>query len=171
MIKNARQRAKVTALVLLSLILAAVFFIPVPTLLVGEQQGQSVLAIPMLFDKNLTYEYLHSVLRTPVQENFTLAPGNDFLLTSTTFKSLGVGTPFLEGEGKLENRNGLFVLKGQDRHFKQLNFGMIPFTYQAILCQGKRYYFKDYFKAGSLIKLEVKKTSLARILAINLGRR
>lgn len=171
MIKNTGQRIKVITLILLSIILSALFLIPVPTLLVGEQQGQSVLAIPMLFDKNLTYEYLHSVLKTPVQENFTLAPGNDFLLTSTTFKSLGVGTPFLEGEGELENRNGLFVLKGQDRHFKQLNFGMIPFTNQAILYRGKRFYFKDYFKAGSLIKLEIKKCSLASSLAIDIGRR
>ncbi|GAB6179264.1 hypothetical protein JCM14036_05830 [Desulfotomaculum defluvii] len=165
--KRNQQQFKITIFSMLLLILVAVFFIPVPTLLVSQQQGKPVIVVPLIFDKTFTYEYLHSVLKTPVQENF-LAPGNYLLLTSTTFKSYGVGTPFLEGEGELENRNGLFILKGQNRRFQQLNFGVVPFTEPALIYRGERYNFKDYFQAGSLITLKVNTLTPAKILALSL---
>ncbi|ABO51714.1 conserved hypothetical protein [Desulforamulus reducens MI-1] len=163
-----KQRSPKIIFGLLLISLLAMFFIPVPTLLVGQQQGKPDIVIPLIFDKTFTYEYLHSVLKTPVQENFLLAPGNNLLLTSTAFKSYGVGTPFLQGEGELENRNGQFILKGQNRRFQQLNFGVIPFTEPALLYRGGRYNFKDYFKAGSLITLKVKTLTPAKILALTL---
>ncbi|MEG6522796.1 DUF1850 domain-containing protein [Desulfotomaculum sp. 1211_IL3151] len=162
------QRFKIFIFSLLLSILLAVFFIPLPTLLVSQQQGQPVIVVPMIFGKTFTYEYLHSVLKTPVQENFLLAPGHSLLLTSTTFKSYGVGTPFLEGEGELENRNGLFILKGQNRRFAQLDFGVVPFTEPTLIYRGERYNFKDYFKAGSLITLKVKTLTPAKVLALYL---
>ncbi|MEW6698179.1 MAG: DUF1850 domain-containing protein [Bacillota bacterium] len=158
-----KQRAKALALALLLLVLLALFLIQVPTLLVSEQQGGAILAIPMLFNDTFTYEYIHSVLKTPVQENFILAPGHDLILTSTTYQSLGVGTPFLPGEGKLENRNGLFVLKGQNRHFPQVNLVFLPLTKQALIYREKRYNFEDYTEPGSLIKLESTSCTLVEI--------
>lgn len=163
-----KQRSKIFISSLLLLILLAVFFIPLPTLLVSQQQGQPVIVVPMVFDKTFTYEYLHSVNKTPVQESFLLAPGNSLLLTSTTFKAYGVGTPFLEGEGELENHNGLFILKGQNRRFPQLNFGVVPFTDPTLIYRGKRYHFKDYFQAGSLITLKVSNQTTAKVLALYL---
>lgn len=144
-------------------ILLALFLVPLPTLLVSGEQD-TVLVLPMLFDKTFSIEYTHSVLKTPVQEHFVLAPGNDLLLTSTTYKSLGVGTPFLPEEGKFENRNGQFVLTGLNRHFKEVNLGFMPLAKQALLFRGKRYNFENYFESGSLIKLHVKQYTMGKIL-------
>ncbi|SHE98838.1 DUF1850 domain-containing protein [Desulforamulus putei] len=154
--------------VLASIVLAVLLLVPLPTLLLSSQQGEPVLLLPMLFDQSFTVEYIHSVNKTPVQEHFILAPGNDLLLTSTTFKALGVGTPFLPEEGKLENRSGVYVLSGINRHFKQINMAFMPLTRHALVYRGKRYDFKDYFPPGSLIALQAKPCSLAKIIALNI---
>ncbi len=166
-----KQRAKRLLLGLLLASFLMLFLLPLPTLLVGEQQGATVLAIPLVLDKSFTYEYLHSVLKTPVQENFVLAPGNDLLLESTCYQSLGVGTPFLPGEGELENHNGLYVLKGQNRIFHQLNLGLVDFTEQVILYRGTRYELADFFTSGSLIELQVKNVTFAKFIWLTLERR
>ncbi|AQS57660.1 DUF1850 domain-containing protein [Desulforamulus ferrireducens] len=163
-----RQRTKrfFLGLLLASVLVGAL--LPLPTLLVGEQQGATRLAIPLVLDQSFTYEYLHSVLKTPVQEKFILAPGHDLLLESTTYQSLGVGTPFLPGEGELENHNGLYVLKGQNRTFHQLNLGLVDFTKQAILYRGSRYELADFFTSGSLIELQVKSMTPAELIWLSL---
>ncbi|MEW6065885.1 hypothetical protein P378_00830 [Desulforamulus profundi] len=161
-----RQRAARTW-VLVSIILLTFLFVPLPTLLMSSQQGEPVLLLPVLFDKSFTIEYIHSVNKTPVQEHFVLVPGNDLLLTSTTFKALGIGTPFLPEEGRLENHNGVYVLSGLDRRFKEINLAFTPLTGHALVYRGQRFDFKDYFPAGSLIRLQVKPCSLAEIIASN----
>lgn len=153
--------------VLVSIILAALLLVPLPTLLVSRQQEPPDILVPMLFEKGFSIEYIHSVNRTPVQENFILVPGNDLLLTSTTFKALGVGTPFLPEEGKLENRNGLYVLSGINRRFKEINIAYVPLTRHCLVYRGKRYDFNDYFPSGSLISLQVKPYSLAKIILLS----
>ena len=72
-----KQWPKAVALGLLLVVVLALFFVQVPTLVASEQNGDPEFAIPLLLERNFSYEYLHSVLKTPVQENFTLAPGND----------------------------------------------------------------------------------------------
>ncbi|GAB6159088.1 hypothetical protein JCM39194_22880 [Desulfotomaculum varum] len=157
-------RIWVLAVLLVSVLLA----VPLPTLVAGSQQGEEVLWLPLLIDRSFTIEYIHSVNKTPVQEHFVLAPGHDLLLTATTFHALGVGTPFLPEEGKLENHGGVYVLSGINRHFKQINLAFMPLTRHALVYRGVRYEFKDYFPPGSLIALQVKSYSLAQIIALNI---
>lgn len=159
-----RQRVKLGVTVFALIILLALFLVPVPTLLVSVQNGNPVLVLPVLWEKTFTLEFTHSVLKTPVQEHFVLAPDNELLLTSTTYKSLGVGLPFLPEEGKLVNEHGVFVLTGLDRHFQEINQGFMPLAKQALLFGGKRYDFKDYFKPGSLVRLQVKQYTPAKII-------
>ncbi|WP_003542662.1 DUF1850 domain-containing protein [Desulfotomaculum nigrificans] len=159
-----RQRARAVAAGLVLIILLLLFLVPLPTLLVSEQAGSPVLMLPMLFDKTCSLEYIHSVLKTPVRENFVLAPGNQLQLTSTTFKAYGVGTPYLPSEGKLENHHGEFVLTGLKRRFKEINLGFVPLNKQVLVYRGKKYPFSSYFKADSLVKIQVKPCTVAKII-------
>lgn len=147
-------RAGAAALALV--VLAALFRAPLPTLILSSGHGDSpVLVLPMLFHRTFTIEYTHSVQKTPVQEKFVYRPGQGLLLVSTTYKSLGVGLPFLPGEGNLLAEPGRFVLTGLNRRFEEINLGFTPLAEQALVYGGKRYYFKDYFLSGSLVKLQI----------------
>lgn len=159
-----RQRFKLGITLLILIIILALFLAPIPTLLIGEQNQEPVLAIPMVGDKTFYLEFTHSVLKTPVQEYFILAPDNTLLLTSTTYKSLGVGLPFLPEEGELENKDGLFVLKGLNRKFETINQAFNPITKQNLVYKGKHYLYQDYFKSGALVRVQLKQCSLAKII-------
>lgn len=158
------QRAKAAVAGAVLIILLALFLVPLPTLLLSEQAGNPVLMLPMLFDQTCTLEYIHSVLKTPVRENFVLAPEHQLQLTSTSFKAYGVGTPYLPSEGKLELHNGEFLLSGLNRKFKEVDLGFVPLNKQVLLFRGKKYPFSDYFKDDTLVKLQVKPYSIAEII-------
>ncbi|MDD2586740.1 MAG: DUF1850 domain-containing protein [Syntrophomonadaceae bacterium] len=156
--------AKIVTWGLVTLFLLVILFLPFPVLVLSTQKGTTVLLVPMVFEKNFTLEYLHSVQKTPVQENLTLAPENKLLLTSTYYQSLGVGLPFLPEEGKLVNDNGIFKLTGLNRLYDKICLGFMPLAKHALLYHGNRYDFKDYFLPGTIIEIEIKKLSPAEIL-------
>ncbi|MEG6617409.1 DUF1850 domain-containing protein [Peptococcaceae bacterium 1198_IL3148] len=164
-----RQRIKLGLAIIMLAAILAMFLVPIPTLLVGEQnEDEPVLAIPMVWDKTFYLEFTHSVLKTPVQEYFILAPDNTLLLTSTTYKSLGVGLPFLPEEGELENKDGLFVLKGLNRKFNTINQAFNPITKQALVYRGKQYYYQDYFKTGALVRVQMTQYTPVKLIRQNI---
>lgn len=146
-------------LVGLLILLGVGFLLPVTTLSISQQNSKHQLLIPMVRQKTFSLYYLHSVQKTPVQEHFELAPGNKMILTSTHYQSYGVGLPFLPQEGKLVNKNGVFLLTGINRVYQEINIGFIPLAKQALLYKDKRYDFEDYFDSGSLLKLTVHRYS------------
>lgn len=149
---------------LIILFLLVTLCLPFPVIVLSTQQGSTALLVPMVFEKNFTLEYLHSVQKTPVQENLTLAPENKLLLTSTYYQSLGVGLPFLPEEGKLVNDHGIFKLTGLNRLYDNVCLGYMPLAKHALLYHGNRYDFKDYFLPGTIIKIEIKELTPAAIL-------
>lgn len=157
------KRSKLVT-VLLVLFIAIILFLPVPTLVMRQQGGNSGFVIPLVLDQSFTLEYVHSVQKTPVQEHFVLAPGNQLLLTSTEYQSYGVGLPFLPGEGKLEIGDGVLVLSGLNRSFSKINIGFMPLAKQALLYRGNRLAFDDYFEPGKVLELEVENYSAVEII-------
>lgn len=159
---------KLAIILLVLLVIIALLLVPVPTLVVGIQNGDPVLLLPLVRDKTFTLEYTHSVLKTPVQENFVLAPDNKLLLTSTTYKSLGVGLPFSAEEGKFTNKNGLFVLEGQKRQFNTINQVFMPVAKHALLYREKSYSYSNYFTPGALVRLQVEQYTPVELMWQNL---
>ena len=148
----------------IGLLLAGVFCYPLSVLTLTERTGSDELLIPLLQGKSFTYEFIHSVQKTPVQEHFVAAPENQILLTSTTYQSYGAGLPFLPSEGKLTINGGKFSLEGLNRHYKTINIGYMPLAHQSLLYGGQRYDLGEYFLPGTLIKIEIKHYTPVRLL-------
>lgn len=140
-------------------IAAGLAFYPLPVLVVEEDQKPPAILVPLIEEHQVTLEYFHSVQKSPVQEHFVLVPGNDLKLVSTTYQTLGVGLPFLSGEGDLVNDQGTFRLTGLNRVFREIRLAVMPVTYQGLVYGSKHYTFSDYFAAGSLITISVQSYS------------
>lgn len=159
-----RRRARAGVLGLLLLILLFLFLVRLPFLILSDQDEKTFLYLPLTGEQTFSLYYVHSVHKTPVWENFKPGPGNHLVLTSTVYESLGVGLPFLPGEGKLAIENGRFILSGLDRHFPEVNLEVTPVAGQALVYRDKHYEFNSYFKAGSLIRLRIDRRSPGTVL-------
>lgn len=78
-----------------------------------------------LSNRNFSLGYLHSVLKTPVEEFFYINEHNQIVLEKVAYESYGVGTPFLEEEGELEIIGDTFILK-INRVFDDINMIISP---------------------------------------------
>jgi len=161
--KNIKWPGILAAGIIILIILSAAF-ISVPAIAISEQRGEELLIIPMLHDTEFHYEYIHSVQLTPVQEHFVPTPDNQILLTSTTYQSFGVGLPFLPEEGELLLINGKYELTGMNRIYDKLNIGFIPLAHQAMIYDGKRYDFEEYFESGALLEVTIEHYSPLKII-------
>ncbi len=159
-----RPRARAEALGFLILVLALSLLVRLPFLVLADQEGSPVLYLPLLREEAFSLFYVHSVHRTPVRENFRSGPGDRLVLDSVVFDSLGVGLPFLPGEGKLTNDQGRFVLTGQGRVFPEIVLGVSPVAAQALLYRDRRYDLNSRFTAGASIRLRLDRLSPAAVL-------
>lgn len=159
-----RRRARAAALGFLILILALSFLVRLPFLVLAGRDGNPVLYLPLHRGEAFSLYYVHSVHRTPVWENFLAGPGERLVLDSVIFDSLGVGLPFLPGEGKLTNDQGRFILTGMNRVYPEINLGVTPVAGQALVYRDKRYELNSRFAAGSSIRLHIARLSPAEVL-------
>jgi len=146
------------------LIIVLLLLISVPTVVLSEQNGTIRLLVPLWQEKEFTVEYMHSVNKTPVQENFIPAPDNKIKLTGTEFRSLGVGTPFLPEEGQLVNDQGVYHLSGIERYFDRVPFIFLPFTRHTLIAGGERFAFSDYFAAGQIVEVRMERYTLIHLI-------
>ena len=158
------QRSPIIAPGLLFLMLALFLLVKLPFLVVADRDNYTVLLFPLVGKKEFSLYYIHSVQKTPVQENFLLDQEDRLLLTSTEYESLGVGTPFLPDEGKLINQQGKYILSGLNRHFEEVDLGASPIAGQAIIYKNKKYILNDYFAPNEMVRIRVIRCSTALIL-------
>ncbi|HBV97502.1 MAG: hypothetical protein JL50_07985 [Peptococcaceae bacterium BICA1-7] len=158
------QRSPAKALGLLFLILALLFLVKLPFLVVADRDSYPVLFFALTGKKEFSLYYTHSVQKTPVQENFFVDQEDRLLLTSTEYESLGVGTPFLPDEGKLVNQQGKYFLSGLSRHFEEVDLGASPIAGHALIIKNKKYIVNDYFAPNELVRIRVIRCSTAFIL-------
>jgi len=145
------------------LVLLVVLSWRLPCLVVSGADGRPLLRFALWPDKQFTLTYVHSVQKTPCYENLEPGPDGDLVLTSTEYESLGVGLPFLVGEGKLINRDGRFILTGLNRHFTEIDLRAMPVAQQALIVRGHRFDLSNTFAPGSLLRLKVKPVTLFQI--------
>lgn len=159
-----QQRARLGVLGIFFLILLVLFLVRLPFLILSDQDEKTVLYLPLTGEQTFSLYYVHSVHRTPVWENFKPGPENQLVLTSTVYDSLGVGLPFLPGEGKLTIENGRFVLSGLDRRFPEVSLRVTPVAKQALVYRDKHYEFNSYFQAGSSVRIRLGRLSPGTVL-------
>ena len=90
-----------------------------------QGEGRMLLALPLTEPQAFTIRFIHSVQKTPVEENLVVDASarngaGAFRLLSTRYQSFGVGLPFLEGEGDFHEEGEYFVFDHMDRRFPQL---------------------------------------------------
>jgi len=138
--------------------------LPLPFLIAADQDHHPVLIFPLLTEKKFSLGYVHSVHKTPVEENFTVRFGNRMILISTSFDTLGVGIPFDSNEGQLVNQNGRFLLTNINRQFREINLKAVPLAHQSITFKNRHYAFSDFFASGSPIRLKAVNYTTAQLL-------
>ncbi|NLG87231.1 MAG: DUF1850 domain-containing protein [Firmicutes bacterium] len=140
-------------LVVAMLLVLVLVLWPLPYLSVTDSCDQLVLQPFLGLRGHFTLVYRHSVQKTLCWEDFVLGKNKELVLCRTRYESLGVGLPFMIGEGQFTNRGGQFYLTGQNRHFPELALRAMPVAEQALIVRGRTYRFNDFFAPGSVIKL------------------
>lgn len=154
-----RHRSRALILGFLFLTAAVLFLVRLPFLVVSGEAGAPSLYLPLYRDRDFSISYTHSVHKTPVWENFTAGAGDRLVLTSTSFESLGVGIPFLPGDGKLTSGGGRFILTGQGRSFPEVSLRVSPVAGQALVRPGGRYDLGSYFGSNALVSVRIARCS------------
>lgn len=148
----------------------AVALWPLPYLRVTDGDERPILQPFLGLERRFTLVYRHSVQRTLCWEDFVVGPNGDLVLRRTRYESLGVGLPFMAGEGQLTNKGGQFYLTGLDRHFPELALRAMPVAEQALVVRGRTYKFNDIFAPGAVIKLRANSLSLLQALRYKLSK-
>lgn len=98
--------------------------------------GQVYGSWPVEDGTRFTVEFIHSVNKSPVKDEFETR-GRDILAISTTYSSFGAGvqTELNEGEKLEYDDNGNMVVSGFDLKFERLNF-IVGTVYDHVLAIG-----------------------------------
>jgi hypothetical protein len=116
-----------------------------------ESSGQPERMIELGAVKTFSLQYTHSVEKTPVIETFTIMEDGAFLLTSTKYRSYGVGLPFLPSEGKLTVADGWFLLEDLHREYRDIRVRVGPEAELSLEYDQKFFPLYQWYPAGSLV--------------------
>ena len=119
--------------------------------LVLESPGQPERVIELGSVKTFSLQYTHSVEKTPVIENFTILENGILLLTSTKYRSYGVGLPFLPSEGKLTVADGWLLLEDLHREYRDIRVRVGPEAELSLEYDQKFFPLYQWYPAGSLV--------------------
>ena len=134
---------------------ALLFFLLRPAVLVTGDAG-TIAAVPCRRELPITIRFIHSVQKTPVEEDLALDHAwGGFVLKRTRYQSFGVGLPFLESEGNFRHEGDYFVLDGMERHFPSLSLRTGVGTQLTLMLDGQEYRLYEKLPPGSRINLLV----------------
>lgn len=125
-----------------------------------QGEGRMLLALPLTEPQAFTIRFIHSVQKTPVEENLVVDASarngaGAFRLLSTRYQSFGVGLPFLEGEGDFHEEGEYFVFDHMDRRFPQLTLRTGVGTQLTLRTAAGTLRLYELFPPGARIDLSV----------------
>ena len=124
-----------------------------PCLFVEGSDG-FIAVIPARAGQPFSIHFIHSVQRTPVEENLQInGARNGFDLLSTKYQSFGVGLPFLASEGSFHEEGDYFVLDGMQRRFPSLSLRPGVGTELTLRIREKEYRLYELVPTGSRVDL------------------
>ena len=123
-----------------------------PERLLVESPGQSNHFILLGQAREFSLQYVHSVEKTPVIEKFHIREDGKLILTSTLYRSYGVGLPSLPDEGKLTISNdGWFRLEGLHREFQDIRVRVGPEAKLVLEYEKNEYPLFEWYPPGTLV--------------------
>ena len=139
----------------LAAVLAVLSVLWQPCLFLRGEQGADAV-IPMWKDHPVSISFIHSVQKTPVQENLVArADGSGFELISTKYQSFGVGLPFLESEGEFREEGDYYIFDRMQRRFPRLSLRTGMGTRLTVQVAGREYPLYEVYPPGRKIDLFV----------------
>lgn len=117
-----------------------------------ESPGQGNHSVFLGKSRGFSLKYIHSVEKTPVIENFHIREDGKLILTSTFYRSYGVGLPSLPDEGRLTiSADGWFLLENMNREFREIPVRVGPEARLVLEYEKKEYPLFAWYTPGSLV--------------------
>ena len=123
-------------------------------LTVKAEDGTIIKAIPAKAGVGLTIKFIHSVQKTPVEEDLEF-DGESWLVRRTRYKSQGVGLPFMEEDGIFHREGEWFVMDEMDRRIERLSLRTGVGTRFTIVLDGEEIKLFEQFEPGTRIDFVV----------------
>ncbi len=100
----------------------------------------------------ITVNFIHSVQKTPVEENLVVN-GRGFLLKSTRYQSFGVGLPFLASEGNFRREGDFFVMDDMNRFYPSVSLRIGVDTNLTVTVGDTKLNLYDEFPVGTAVDI------------------
>ena len=137
-------------------LLIALDVLSAPALFMRADGHTTVLKAQLREAEPLTIRFIHSVQKTPVEENLHVDDElAGFVLDSTRYQSFGVGLPFLASEGQFRAEGDHFVMDGMERRFPRLSLRTGVGTELTLVLDGTEERLFEKLEPGSRIDLAV----------------
>jgi hypothetical protein len=157
---NVKYLSGVALLILLSLI-----FLPLQSVLVMEPRNGD--GIPAYFsinkDKAFSIQYTHSIHLSEVEEIYRQTTSHDIQQTSLLYEDTAIGMPSnAVGEEVFERtEDGRYLISNMDKRFPYIDIriGQVVANHRLVY-EDKVYPLKNYFREGSIVRVQFKKVSL-----------
>jgi len=150
----------------LYLILAFIFVILISYILwygnglvltVIPEHAQKAFYFPVQKGDEWSYEYIHSVQKTPCLEVFQIQGAHDMIMTYTKYQSYGVGLPCYPEDGTFsQTEDGHFILV-MNRPFSSVQFRTHEIPKPRLFIAGQELPLYKLYESGSLVEVTVEK--------------
>jgi len=141
--------AIIAAFLLVAAVLAALVSV-IPSLLLFDGDGQKLAELP-LAGGGFVHRYIHSIHKTPVDEEFIVS-GEKLELVRLRYDTYGVGMPSDGGEA-FRIEDGRFVID-MSRSFARLDIRVSHLPGHGLLIDGNFHPFTEWVPEESLITLK-----------------
>ncbi len=129
------------------------WFLPLRIMI--ETESGIAHSLPSYPKDTFSIRFTHSVHKTPVWENFIVTGVDELTLTSTEYRSYGVGMPSLPSEGVFTQLGDGFMLTNLNRSFTQIPVRVGPEAKLSLIHQQQEYPLYQWFEPGTLVTLRV----------------
>lgn len=160
------RRRKLISLSLAVIVFHTALWITLPTQLAftitSLDSGRLVYAETVSVGDSFEIRFLHSVHRTPVEEQFRIMQDHSIMLEQVRYETYGVGNPSEPQPGEVfRMENGTLILEQMKRRFPeiQLRIGQKVANHELVL-DGRRLPLSTCSAPGSRVLMKVKRVSL-----------
>ncbi|WP_167577998.1 DUF1850 domain-containing protein [Ammoniphilus sp. YIM 78166] len=129
------------------------------------KSGQQRFAVPMELEDSFGIEFVHSIHKTPVIEEYYIDEQLDIVLDQVIYESYGVGMPSTIEPGQTyKQENGKYIISNIQRRLKfiDLAIGQMVANHQ-LKIHNRKVPFSQINPPGSWVRIQVKNVSLLTI--------
>ncbi len=133
---------------------------PTTTLEIRAGTGGPLLkTFPVTPGERITYRYIHSVERTPVDEIMEVAPNDHLVVRETVYQDFGAGLPGesheIDGNFSLDAADGRFTISGMSRDIPLWEVRVAFTAQQTLEVRGKAMRLDSLAPPTSLLVIDI----------------